>query len=67
MKTITAKEAKNGFGRLIDNALAEPIAVAKHGRPVVVVLSIEEYERLKKPNDGGQDTSPVQKGRLHVG
>ncbi len=29
------------FGR------AEPVAVAKRGRPVDVVLRIEEYERLK--------------------
>ena len=47
MQTLSAKDAKYGFGRLIDLARAEPAAVAKHGRPVVVVLSVEEYERLK--------------------
>ena len=47
MKTLSAKDAKYGFGRLIDLARAEPVAVAKHGRPVVVVMSIEELERLK--------------------
>lgn len=47
MKTLTAKDAKYGFGRLIDLARAEPVAVAKHGRPVVVVMSMEEFERLK--------------------
>ena len=47
MQILTAKDAKYGFGRLIDLARAEPVAVAKHGRPVVVVLAIEEYERLK--------------------
>ena len=47
MRTLSAKDAKYGFGRLIDLARAEPITVAKHGRPVVVVLSVEEYERLK--------------------
>lgn len=46
MKTLTAKDAKYGFGRLIDLARAEPVAVAKHGRPVVVVMAVEEYERL---------------------
>ena len=44
---MTAKDAKYGFGRLIDLARAEPIAVAKHGRSVVVVMAIEEFERLK--------------------
>ena len=47
MQTLTAKDAKYGFGRLIDLARAEPVGVAKHGRTVVVVLAIEEYERLK--------------------
>jgi len=47
MQTLTAKDAKYGFGRLIDLARAEPVAVAKHGRTVVVVLAVEEYERLK--------------------
>lgn len=47
MKTLSAKDAKYGFGRLIDLARAEPVAVAQHGRPVVVVMAVEEYKRLK--------------------
>lgn len=47
METLTAKDAKYGFGRLIDLARANPVTVAKHGRPVVVVLAVEEFERLK--------------------
>ncbi|WP_226382063.1 type II toxin-antitoxin system prevent-host-death family antitoxin [Falsiroseomonas ponticola] len=43
---LTAKEAKYGFGRLIDLARAEPVIITKHLRPVVVVVSVEEYERL---------------------
>ena len=46
MRTLSAKEAKYEFGKLIDLARAPPVMVAKHGRPVVVVISIEEYERL---------------------
>jgi len=37
-----AKEAKYGFGRLIDLARAEPVAVAKHGRPVAAVMALEQ-------------------------
>ena len=44
MQTLSAKDAKYGFGRLIDLARASPVTVAKHGRPVVVVLSVEEYD-----------------------
>jgi prevent-host-death family protein len=46
MKTLSARDAKNRFGYLIDTARQEPVSVEKHGRPVVVVLSIEDYERL---------------------
>lgn len=44
---MSAKDAKNGFGLLLDTARAEPVTIEKHGRPVVVVLAVEEYERLK--------------------
>jgi prevent-host-death family protein len=47
MQTLSAKDAKYNFGRLIDAARAEPVTVEKHGRPVVVVLAVEEYQRLK--------------------
>lgn len=47
MQTMSAKDAKDGFGRLIDLARMEPVTVEKHGRPVVVVMAVEEYERLR--------------------
>ena len=47
MKVMSAGKAKNAFGLLIDTARAEPVTIEKHGRPVAVVLSVEEYERLK--------------------
>jgi prevent-host-death family protein len=46
MQHMSARDAKNGFGRLIDLARAEPVSIDKYGRPVVVVLSVEEYDRL---------------------
>ncbi len=51
MKSMSAKDAKNAFGLLLDTARAEPVTVEKHGRPVVVVLSVEEFERLKRLQD----------------
>lgn len=48
MKSMSAKDAKNAFGLLLDTARAEPVTIEKHGRRVVVVLSVEEYERLIK-------------------
>jgi prevent-host-death family protein len=46
MHRMSARDAKNGFGRLIDLARAEPVAIEKYGRSVVVVIAVEEYERL---------------------
>jgi prevent-host-death family protein len=46
MKALSAREAKYNFGRLIDTARAEPVVIEKHGRPVVVVIALEEYEKL---------------------
>lgn len=50
IKTLTAKDAKYGSGQLIDPARSAPVAVYKHGRPVVVAVSVEEFERLKAPH-----------------
>jgi len=46
MKTMSAREAKNAFGLMIDTARAGPVLIEKHGRGVVVVIAVEEYERL---------------------
>ena len=51
MKTYAASEAKNSFGRLLDTAQREPVTIEKKGRPVAVVLSIEDYERLEALED----------------
>ena len=46
LKTMSAREAKNCFGLMIDMARAAPVLIEKHGRGVVVVMAVEEYERL---------------------
>ncbi len=51
MKTLGASEAKNRFGELLDLARREPVQIAKKGRNVAVVLSIEEFERLSDLED----------------
>jgi prevent-host-death family protein len=47
MKAITAKDAKNRFGELMDTVQREPVSIEKHGRPVAVVLSEVAYEKMK--------------------
>lgn len=48
MKSMSAKDAKNSFGLLLDYARAEPVEIQKHGRPVAVVISVEEFQRLNE-------------------
>lgn len=55
LKHLSAKDAKYGFGRLIDLARLEPVIIEKHGRPVVAVLAIEEFERLRGQSSLAQE------------
>lgn len=48
---ISATEAKLHFGRLLDTARRENVAIEKQGRTVAVVLSQEEFERLSEIED----------------
>jgi prevent-host-death family protein len=45
-KTVSTAEFIRHFGRYHDEAQREPIALTKHGRASIVVLSAEKYERL---------------------
>jgi prevent-host-death family protein len=63
---MSAREAKNGFGLMIDMARAAPVLIEKHGRGVVVVISVEEYERLSvqsgRTDKGGTWAKGASKG-----
>jgi prevent-host-death family protein len=45
---VTASEFHRSFGSLSDKALREPISITKQGRDHLVLMSAEEYERLKR-------------------
>lgn len=49
--TMNATEAKNKFGELLDFARTRPMKIEKNGRPVAVVMSVEEFERLEALED----------------
>jgi len=51
LKEITAKDAKNRFGELLDAAQRSPVQITKNGRNVAVLVSREEYDRLKEFED----------------
>lgn len=45
MKTVQATEAKNNFGKLLEDAILEPVIVQKNGRDMVVVVSKADFDR----------------------
>lgn len=65
MRHMSARDAKNGFGKLIDLARAEPVAIEKYGRSVVIVLAVEEYERLKSGAAGRGDRNLIKGKTAH--
>jgi prevent-host-death family protein len=46
--TVSAGEFQRNFGRYQDEALKHPVTITSNGRERLVVLSVEEYERLKR-------------------
>ena len=63
MKTLTATDAYNRFGELIDMGHAGPVRVQRQGRDVAVVLSPEEFRRLSEA--ASAKVSPAVE-RLHA-
>ena len=47
MKEIPAAQAKTNFGALIDSAQREPATISRNGRPVAVVMSVQEFEEYQ--------------------
>ena len=47
MQEIAAREAKNRFGELLDAAQRAPVRVTRKGRPVGIVMSMQQYDRLR--------------------
>ncbi|GLS37187.1 hypothetical protein GCM10010869_27800 [Mesorhizobium tianshanense] len=45
--TLSAGEFQDRVGEALDRSLSQPVLITKHGRPRKVVLSYDEYERLR--------------------
>ncbi|QJP13112.1 type II toxin-antitoxin system Phd/YefM family antitoxin [Starkeya sp. ORNL1] len=49
MKELQLRDAKAGFSAVIEAAeRGEPTTITKHGRPAAVVVSYEEWNRLRR-------------------
>jgi prevent-host-death family protein len=47
MDALSANEAKTQFGDLLLKAQRAPIQINKNGKPVAVVISMDEYEYIE--------------------
>jgi prevent-host-death family protein len=69
MQYVTATEAKQELGALLDTAQRAPVTIRKHKRDYAVILSITEYERLREAaiqaRQKRQEEAPQQTGESH--
>jgi prevent-host-death family protein len=47
MKTVSATDAKNRFGDLLDESALGPVRIDKNGRPIAYVLSSDDFDLAK--------------------
>lgn len=48
MPTVSSAEVQKNFGRYQKEAAREPVVVTQYGTTSVVILSAEEYKRLRE-------------------
>ena len=47
MKSVSATDAKQRLAALLDAAQREPIVIRRQNRDVAVIMSAEEYDRIR--------------------
>ena len=65
MWVITA-ELMREWGRLADTAMVEPVTVTRDGHDHLVVISAEEYARLKRRDRRVLRTEELTEGEIQV-
>lgn len=46
--SVSSAEFLKSYGRISDTAVREPVSITSHGRERLVLISAEEYRRLKR-------------------
>lgn len=69
MKTMTAADAKNSFGKLLDATQREPVVITKNDRPVAVTLSMTDLMDIAQVegNESGVEglARLLERARIH--
>jgi prevent-host-death family protein len=50
MKTVSATDAKQRLAALLDAAQHEPVLIRRQNRDVAVIMSAQEYDRIRGAN-----------------
>lgn len=64
MPTVSAAEFQRNFGRYQDEALKQPLSITRNGRERLVVLAVEEYQRLKRRDRVVRRTEDLSEAEL---
>jgi prevent-host-death family protein len=54
MQTVSATYAKQNFAAILDLSQREPVMIRRHARDIAVVMSAEEYKRIRQTRVQGR-------------
>ena len=68
LESVTATQARVHFGELLQRVIRskQAIVVERAGKPLAVILSMEEYERLAAPEEEPPWKALVQQARTQI-
>jgi prevent-host-death family protein len=52
MMYVSATDAKQAFSATLDKAQREPVVIQRQNRDIAVLISAQDYERMRKANIG---------------
>lgn len=58
MKSFAFSDLNRQPGEVLDAALVEPVTLTRHGKPKVIMLSVEEFARLTYPRAYTLENAP---------
>jgi prevent-host-death family protein len=64
--TVSDVEFQRHFGRYQDEALKQPVSITRNGRDRLVVLSVEEYQRLKRRDRAAFKTENLAEAEIQA-
>ncbi len=63
---VSAKDVANRFGFYTDEAMQRPVGIQRHGTTRIVMISLTEYERLKRRDREAARNEALADGTLEA-